>query len=169
MSKITFPIAAGNSFDLPPVCVLTGQTDDVVWKKRRWTYYHPLSLLLFLILGILGLVIIIILAKHTVIELPYDRQAHSRLVWRRMVCGLLALLLCFGGIAAGTALMFEMQDGVGLITVLAGPVLALVLYYAGVRRGSPRVARITDTDITLHLPSPEAVSAIRSRLGSRAW
>lgn len=86
---VTFPIQNGNAFDLPPVCVLSGSTDDIVWQRRTYAYYSPWCFLALLINILIFAIIVLAIQKKAKVELPFNRAALGRLRRRQWIASVI--------------------------------------------------------------------------------
>lgn len=136
---------------LPARCVVTGSTDDVVWRPV------PLEDVAMLPLGIVTL----FRSRTLEAELPFTPAAYR--AWRRSrllalvnVALTLALVLAAGQPAA-RALVGDL--------LLALPILVPTLFYAALIRGrGPRCVSLTRHRVMLWIPSRTTAREIASRL-----
>ena len=164
MEQVNIPVECGNKFDLPAVCLISGVRDDIVWKRRRWSYTPPWVYFLILVNLLVMIIVALIVSKNARLELPYNREAYRS--WRFRLT--LLTLTILASIAGGFVLLFMGIDQevpvVAIGGLLAGtilfPVTAWILW--GRNRG-PRVVKITDTTATFAIPSAEAALEITDR------
>jgi hypothetical protein len=160
---ISIPSKELNSFDLPSICVVTGSREGVVFKPvkfswyPRWvSYFAPLALIVAVILAA-------ILRKRVRGELPFTEKAWSD--WRRGRIALaLSMLAAVVGLVVGVPFAFTVDPNVGLASLAAVVGLPVLVGVTLLRGRAPVVMKITDTEITLRLPSDVAADAINARL-----
>lgn len=163
MTPVEIPINEMNSFDLPPVCIVTGATEGVVWKPVKFAWYPRWVGLFAPFILILAAILAAILTRRAKGELPFTEEAWSN--WRRgklamgfSVIGALAMFI-------GSMVCFAQNQGVAgfalLVMTIAEPV---ALWIALARNRGPTVDRITKTHLRLKLPSAQAAEAIALHL-----
>lgn len=163
MSKIVLPADEMNEFDLPRVCIVTGQTEGVVFKDVKFAWY-PRWVSLFVIINVLlAAIIAYALTKRVKGQLPFTEEAWKQ--WRqgRILFGLsfLAAFILFG---VGISLMSNGHQELGVLgmgLMIAVPIAAYVLF---ARNKGPIVMRIADGQVTLKIPSDFAADAISQHL-----
>ncbi len=163
MTELSIPDAELNEFDLPRVCVVTGNTTDVVFKKVKFQWYPPWVGVFVLVNPIIFAIIATIMMKRSAGQLPFTEEAHA--AWKR---GQLALGLSIVGavftLIGGVALMANEQMVPGvllLVLTLAVPIAVGVTMSRG--RG-PRVVRIKDGLTVIRVPSAQGAQAIAAHL-----
>ncbi|RKG60871.1 zinc ribbon domain-containing protein [Corallococcus sp. AB011P] len=145
MHHVYLLIQEMNAFDLPPVCIITGERQGVVFKPVKFSWYPP-WISLFLLLGVLALALVPILPIASIVlpialivasvrtkqakgTLPFTEEAWSR--WRRarvirpiaFAAGAGLLIMAAAVLAAGE----RMPLGLGALALgVALPVLAWV-------------------------------------------
>lgn len=172
MKIASIPHEAANSFDLPPVCILSGRTDDVFWRKQTFTY-SPSWVWILALAGLFCFapLLIVIIPVAAVLqtmaraELPYSRSALAELRRRQWGSALASLILITGGVTI--AALGILDPDLSALTIAASAILSLVLVYVLSGNRSPRVKSIDNVGITLALPSDAAVIEINRRLGGR--
>jgi len=162
MPIVILPKAAVTKFDLPPVCVVTGESEGVVYKKVRFSFVPMWARLSILFCGLVGIVLMLVTTKRVTGELPFLESAFAE--WRRAQrvtgIGLLVALLVGVGLMVGTDALL-----LGFAVLIAG-VIAVVAYAAAVvRKLGPACRRIDDQHIEIEIPSEAAARAIEARLG----
>jgi hypothetical protein len=165
MTPITIPIAEMNSIDLPPVCVGTGAQNEVKFHKVKFAWYPRWVAALILVpYGglLLAAVVAAILTKRAKGELPFSDLGWSRWRQAKLFIGLSVVVL-FAGIIGGIGLMIAEIVEVGLLAFALGLIVPLAIYFAFKSHG-PQVLKITDSEITLKIPSAEAAQAIHGHL-----
>jgi hypothetical protein len=141
------------NFDLPPVCVFTGRTENLVPVKRQLSWHHPAVYFALLANIIIYLILAIVLRKvstHTYYIEMEERSRRRR--WHLINWGI--LLAGFGLIvAAGVADMPAL-----LLGTLACIVATIVFYFLKVRLLYAQ--KVTDTEAELRGIAPEAMEKI---------
>lgn len=168
MPALTLPTNELSSFDLPPVCLITGERAGVTFHKVKFSWYPRwIPALIFVPFGgiLLAAIVAFIMTKKAAGELPFTEQGWSR--WRLakimgVVSVFFVLLAMFGGLGLMAAELPEAAF-VAWGLMIAVP---LAIYFNLQRGRSVMPVRITDTEITLKIPSEEAALAIRDHLHS---
>lgn len=169
MAQVTLPLVCVNAFDLPPVCVVTGASDDIVWRKTKVRYTPPWVFALILVHIVVAAVVGTILSRKATLELPYAREAYRSLRRHRiilLVASCLSVVLLIGGFMLTWA-----TENIPLgVTVMLGPLIATILYGAiVVSPRTPRARSMTDTHVTLRARSGAFVSAVMTTLPAAGW
>lgn len=168
MPALTLPINELNSFDLPPVCLITGEKGDVTFRKVKFSWYPRwVPLLIFVPFGglLLALIVALILTKKAAGELPFSARGWSR--WQvAKAMTVLSVFWVIGAMFAGIGMAAAerfVETALAFGSMFAVP---LVLYFTLQRSRMVTPGRITDTEITLKIPSEEAALAVRDHLHS---
>jgi hypothetical protein len=137
---VILPVEAVNSFDLPPVCVISGVRDRIHWRVRKYRYTPPWVLLLILCIPV-GLLLSAWLHRSVRVELPLTDAA-----WRKWRLADSAAALSVVGVMVGGTISLNLA-AVGLANAAWGAGIASLLLpivaFLGVRRWvGPRVRRI---------------------------
>lgn len=152
--------------ELPPVCLVTGEKDQVTFRKVKFSWFPRWVLLLafvpagsLLLAGIAAL----ILNKHAEGELPFTDRGWRQ--WRvaRMITPL-SIFLALSALVMGLSYTSSDQSAAATlawVTMIGAP---LALYLGLQRNRMVAAARITDTEIALQVPSEAAARAILDRL-----
>ncbi len=163
MREIVLPADELNEFDLPRVCVVTGQTDGVGFHPVKFAWYPRWVAVFVLINLLLAAIIALALTKRVKGQLPFTEEAFR--AWRRGVVYFnLSLAATIGLFVGGIALLVSetIEPGLGLMGLsLAVPIFVWVKF---LRNRGPVVQRIADGRITLKLPSHEAVRLLKEHL-----
>jgi hypothetical protein len=162
------PLGAGTQFDLPEICVVTGQRHGVEWRSRDFIWTPPWVFVLILLNVLILLIVAMVVRKRVKLELPYAPGVYDR--WRKGAIGSgLVVVLGIVLMVAGFAMMAvsEGSSPVLLWLGLAVVVGSLVGMIVGARvlshdRG-PKIKKVTKTEVILLLPSAEAAQAINDR------
>jgi len=163
MAHITIPSGELTEFDLPRVCVVTGATEDIVFKDVKFQWYPRWVAALILINILIAAVVALALTKRVKGKLPFTEVAYA--AWRRGVWTMLAawfgavvlFLFGLGGLMSGRMALGTMAS-VGCIA------LPLAVWLKLVRNRNVICTRIADGQITLRVPSDAAALAIREHL-----
>ncbi len=78
--QIELPIGAGNRYDLPDRCVITGRP-GVEWYKRKFVYVPPWAYLTILLNIIILIIVALVVQKKATLELPIHPDAFR--TWKR--------------------------------------------------------------------------------------
>lgn len=162
-----------NAFDLPPVCVITGEREGVVFKPVKFAWYPRWVYLLIFANLIIALLVASAMTKRVKGELPFTKEAWSR--WKRgqIIVGVSA--------AAAIALLFtalfllvgDATGPLGLGVLALGTVLPVLAWLFFLRGKGPQALRIDKDEVTLSLPSRVAARAFTSHfqagLRPMAW
>ncbi|HEX8699693.1 MAG TPA: hypothetical protein VF815_12695 [Myxococcaceae bacterium] len=165
MREIILPADELNEFDLPRVCVVTGQTENVVFKPVNFAWY-PRWVAVFILINLLvAAIIAFALTKRVKGHLPFTEEAFK--AWRTGIT-LFALSIVAGiGLFFGSIFLLASNHGeLGSVAMLAALVVPIFVGVKFTRRKGPVVQRIKDGQITLKLPSEEAVMMIKHHLVS---
>ncbi|WP_224362363.1 hypothetical protein [Hyalangium versicolor] len=166
MPQIVLPADELNEFDLPRVCVVTGQTENVQFKPVKFAWYPRWIVVLVLINVIIAAIVAQVLMRRVKGQLPFSEEAYQRWRMGRVYFGLsfvLALALLFGGVFAMDS--SGALGGVMMLLAVASPIAAGLAF---VRNKGPVVLRIEDGRITLKLPSEQAVLQLQEHLNAGA-
>lgn len=163
MAEITIPENELSEFDLPRVCVVTGASQDVVFKDVKFQWFPRWVAVFILFNVIIFAVIALILTKRVKGKLPFTEDAFS--AWKR---GQLFFgLSIFGAIVlfiAGIMVMAAMDSPVGLLVWVAAIALPVFVGIKFVKGKSVSCTRIADGQVTLKIPSDSAAQSLRDHL-----
>lgn len=163
MREIVLPADELNEFDLPRVCVVTGQTENVEFKPVKFAWYPRWVAALVIVNVLIAAIVATILTRRVKGHLPFTEEAYKS--WRMgrvfLVLSILGAVALF--VASCVALAEDTpQLGVlGIVLSFAVPITVGILF---VRNKGPVVQRIADGRITLKLPSEEAVLRIEQHM-----
>lgn len=163
MREIDLPADELNEFDLPRVCVVTGQTENVEFKAVKFAWYPRWIAALVIVNVLIAAIVATIMTRRVKGHLPFTEEAYKSWWMGRVIFGLsflVAIALFIGGIV-----MIDKGPGAAvallMVLALATPIAAFVIF---ARNRGPVVQRIADGRITLKLPSEEAVLRIEQHL-----
>ena len=167
MALVSIPVQEINAFDLPPVCVVTGEEEGVTFRKRQLLWTPPwVWVLIFVPFGGLLLVLIasLVLRKRVQAELPFSAAGWARYQRMRWMRPLSIVGLIFGVVTSFTLMAAE-----GSVRAAAYPLfLASIAFPFAVviltRKSVVQASRITDTHVHLKVPSEHAAGRIRWHL-----
>ncbi len=72
------PLGAGSRFDLPEVCVVTGERLGLEWHKREFVWTPPWVFVLVLLNVLILVIVAMVVRKKVNLELPYAPGVHQR-------------------------------------------------------------------------------------------
>jgi hypothetical protein len=166
MPKVKLPKAECTQYDLPPVCIVTGSPDNIVWKEVKFQYMPQWAFFFG------GVILGSIFMKKMTAELPFSEEAY-RNYKRSQAMAWVAVIsffaLFFGGIGGAAALDNTSKDLAGILGVggfLLGIIAPIVIYVAFIRNRAPRCLWMNDEFVEVVLPSQAAIDAIRERFGA---
>jgi len=170
MSALTLPVNELSSFDLPPVCLITGERTGVSFRKVKFAWYPRwVAALIFVPFGglLLAAIVAMILTKKASGELPFSDAGWSKWRLAKIMVGLdilWVIVALFGGIAV-------LSNAEGGVLSFAGPLIffsmvgvPVAVYFLFQRKKMVTPTRITETELTINIPSEEAAMAIRQHL-----
>jgi hypothetical protein len=151
--KVLLPRKLCTRFDLPAICLVTGETEDVVWKSINFRARD---------------------GSIVPVDLPFTEAAFARWVLTlrtfpiRVMLGFVALVL-FSVVAT-----FELERLTGsslpqlplMVCLMAGAAPVLALYRRRVRRSGPVFVALDEHTLTLDVPSEAAARALGERATS---
>lgn len=172
---ITIPNDELTEFDLPRVCVLTGESQGVVFKDVKFAWYPPWVAALVVVNVIVMAFVAWVLTKRATGKLPFTEAAWA--AWRKG--RVIQVLSVLGGIILFIAGVFLMASAkaqatavlaAGGLLLVASIAVPVMLWRRFVKGKTLQVRRITRTHITLRLPSDEACATLQAHLsgGRRA-
>lgn len=168
MPALTLPVNELSSFDLPPVCLITGTRDNVSFRKVKFAWYPRWVALLILVpYGglLLAAIVAAILTKRATGELPFSDAGWSK--WRLgKIMTALQFLWVIAAFIGGMIMAVADSGSAVLAAVLFVSVFAVPLgiYFVAQRNKMVVPTRITETEITIKIPSEQAALAIRQHL-----
>jgi hypothetical protein len=167
-TTIHLPKRAMTEYDLPRVCVATGATDGVSFKKVTFQFTPLWARLSVAFCGILGVVLMLVNTKRVEADVPFTDAAFAKYKRDKLVPGLLVvggLVPLFAGLVFGAEEPSVLLVGFGLFFAL---LIGAVVYVQTVtRESSPICKGITEQEVTLELPSHDAAMAFVERTGGR--
>jgi hypothetical protein len=165
MRQIILPADELNEFDLPRVCVVTGQTENVVFKPVNFSWY-PRWVAVFILLNLLiAAIIAFALTKRVKGHLPFTEEAFR--AWRNgLTFFALSFLGALGLFIGGMFLVGSDYPALGVAAFVLTLAVPITVNLRFVRHKGPVVERIAEGRITLKLPSDSAVNMIQQHLVS---
>lgn len=167
MAKITLPANELTEFDLPRVCVVTGQSEGVVFKDVKFQWYPRWVVALVLINVLIAAIVAAVLTKKVKGKLPFTEAAYT--AWRRGI--LLQTLSIVGAIVAfiaGAIFMGSDREAVGGFLMVAALVVPIAVYFTQVKGKTVSCTRIADGTLDLTIPSDAAAISIQNHLHAGA-
>jgi hypothetical protein len=165
MREIILPADELNEFDLPRVCVVTGQTENVVFKPVKFAWYPRWVVVFVLINLLIAAIIAFALTKKVKGHLPFTEEAFK--AWRTgITLFALSIVGAIGLFVGAMVLLGTGKEPLGLVALVAAVGVPTFVGIKFMRHKGPVVQRIADGRITLKLPSDEAVMRIQQHLVS---
>lgn len=162
MSEVHIPVNELNEFDLPRVCVVTGRTDNVVFKPVKFSWYPPWIGGLVVISWPIALILMLAMTKRAAGSLPFTEEAHAAWQKGKLLFGLSFVSAIITLVMGVVLLANDVVPGAILIPVaIAEPIFVGVKYF---RKRGPGVRKIKDNVVSLKLPSAEATMQINAHL-----
>ncbi|WP_375756317.1 hypothetical protein [Corallococcus exercitus] len=162
MHPIDIPAGELNEFDLPPICIVTGERQGVVFKPVHFSWYPRWIGFLAILNLLIAIIVASVMTKRVKGTLPFTEEAWSR--WRRgqvlmavsVVVAIALLILSFSLLASDAP---EWQGLVAMASSVALPVLAWVFF---LRNRGPQVRRIDKDTLSIAIPNGLAAHAFTS-------
>ena len=152
-----------SEFDLPRVCVMTGSMETIEFRPVKFAWYPRWVGSLVICAWPLALIMMQVMTKRVSGKLPFSPpgweryQRGKRMSIFAVLSFFVGLILCIAaGAAELPALIF-----VGLALALIVPLVLIICFTRNTRIN---VTKITDSHITLKLPSNEASDAFSAHL-----
>jgi hypothetical protein len=165
MREIILPADELNEFDLPRVCVVTGQTENVVFKPVNFAWYPRWVAIFVLINLLIAAIIAFALTKKVKGHLPFTEEAFK--AWRTgITLFALSVVAAIGLFIGGIIMLASHSEGLGVVALVAALAVPIFVGVKFLRHKGPVVQRIADGQITLKLPSDEAVMRIEQHMVS---
>ncbi|MDY7226519.1 hypothetical protein [Hyalangium rubrum] len=163
MNKIILPADELNEFDLPPVCVVTGQTENVEFKDVKFAWYPRWVAVFILINLLIAAIIATALTKRVKGKLPFTEEAFK--AWKQgQVFFALSIVAAIGLFIGGIFLFLSENEVLGGAAWLLCLAVPITVNFKFVRNKGPVVERIADGQITLKLPSQDAIRMFKEHL-----
>lgn len=153
-------------FDLPRVCVATGATAGVEFRRVDFSWVPWWTWLVLVCNVVLYLIVAGMTRRHVRGELPFTDEAWRRWRFARIVfrIAFVAMLVGFG---LGFVLMARGDAGWAVLVFLASLVGPVGAHRLLVRPRGPVCERIEPDRLVLALPSANAASAFEGSTGRR--
>ena len=164
MHTIVLPADELNEFDLPRVCVVTGQTEGVEFKPVKFAWYPRWVAALVIVNVLIAAIVASILTQRVKGHLPFTEEAHKS--WRTgRILFALSFVAAIALFVAGVVVVDKQSalGGMMMVLAVAAPIAAYLLF---ARNKGPVVQRIKDGSITLKFPSEEAVLRFQEHLSA---
>ncbi len=149
-------------FDLPRVCVMTGSYEAIEFRPVKFQWY-PRWVAIFAFALVIAAILIAVLTKRVNGHLPFSPagwekyQRGKRFTIFALLSFMVGLFMIIGGGASNSSALLLLGCAVAFVL----PVVLLVGFTRGTRI---TVTKITDSHITLKLPSDVAADAFSSHL-----
>jgi hypothetical protein len=165
MHEIVLPADELNEFDLPRVCVVTGQTENVEFRPVKFSWYPPWVAVFILINLLIAAIIALAMTKKVQGSLPFTEEAYK--AWKAgQLYFALSLVAGFVMFAAGIGVMANELIVPGALLLVLAFALPIFVGVRFTRHKGPVVKKIADGQITLKLPSDDAVRMILEHLNA---
>jgi|GEM_PF-2359410 len=163
-ADVVIPKNELSEFDLPRVCVITGQTEGITFRPVKFAWY-PRWLLIFVpVAALIVLLIAMALTKRAKGTLPFSEEGWARWQRAKLLFGL-SLLGTIAILVGGITAFAGRSDGSPiLVAVLLAILLPLVAYLAVMKGRVPQAKRIDERNLTLSIPSESAAATITAHL-----
>ncbi|XXF78697.1 hypothetical protein P2318_02765 [Myxococcaceae bacterium GXIMD 01537] len=162
---VTVPEGELSSFDLPRVCVVTGETEGVEFRPVKFSWYPRWVMLLVLFNLLIAAIVAMALTKKVKGELPFSEAAWT--AWKRgQALFALSCVLAIAAFVGGIALLVGDNGGLGVAAMVLAIALPVGVGVAFLANRGPVVQRIADGTITLKLPSAQAAHRIELHLAA---
>lgn len=164
MANVQLPIAEMTAFDLPKVCVVTGQSQDITFRPVKFQWF-PKWIAVFAFAPLIYLIMMAVMMRRAKGELPFSEAGwatyrKSKSMTLMSALGMVVLLI------AGLALVGNRAPELGLVLIV-GAVIQLVVVSVVMAGKVPACQRIEGDQITLKLPNAAAAEQISAHLSGR--
>lgn len=88
-------ICVGDQVHLPEICVVSGETTELVQIKKKLAYAGPVVLIAFLVSPLIGLILYMIMKKQTSVTMYMNQEVRTRRRWN-MFYGIIFLFAAVG-------------------------------------------------------------------------
>lgn len=114
---------------LPPLCMRTGDRQDLTRKKRTLQWAPSWVALLILVGVLIYAIVYICISKKVKIEFYLTRAEATRQLWLTILCWVSFVVLFFGSF-----FLFSLDDigWLGLVAILGSIAAPLIIYYTAV-------------------------------------
>lgn len=165
MANLSIPVSELTSFDLPPVCLVTGGHQGVSFRPVKFSWYPRwIPALILVPFGglLLAAIVALVMTKKAKGELPFSDAGWSRWRTAKLLAGL-SILWLFVAIFAG--LFFAVQESSApALALFASALIVPIGANLGLRRRMIQVKKITDAELTIDVPSEAAAREVEARL-----
>ncbi|MBN8470002.1 hypothetical protein JYJ95_26120 [Corallococcus exiguus] len=167
MHHIDIPSGQLNEFDLPAICIVTGERQGVVFKPVNFTWYPRWIGFLALLNLLIAIIVASVMTKRVNGTLPFTEEAWSR--WKRgqviMVVTVLAAIALL--ILAFCLLASDLPEWQGLVALASSGVMPVLAWVFFLRGRGPQVRRIDQDNLSLAIPNGPAAHAITGHFLAR--
>ncbi len=161
MHEVELPINEMTKFDLPPICVISGGTENVTFRPVKFQWY-PRWVAVFGCAPLIMVILMLALMRKAKGELPFSDAGWES--WRRAKLALGVSLGAMMALLAAGVVLLETDSALGLLLIGLSVVQLVVVSFALVKGKGPQCAKIDKEQIVLKLPSAEAADRIRAHL-----
>lgn len=163
MAKVTIPKGELNKFDLPPVCVITGEHTHVDFHPVKFSWYPRWIVVLVIVNLLIAAIVAMILTRQVRGELPFSDEGWRR-YRRAKLMSTLSILFLFAGLIGGGFVFGLYNENLGVALWILSIVGPLAVIFTLVRGSSIGCVNIKDGQIVLNVPSVSASFEIREHL-----
>ncbi len=162
MAQISIPQNEMSSFDLPKVCIITGETENVQFRPVKFQWY-PRWIGVFGMAPLIMIILLALLMRRAKGELPFSDAAWEAWKKGKMMLAL-GIVGCIVLLGAGGAAVANRMEGLGVLMFLAGIVLPIVVGVVFLAGRGPTCTRIDAGYVELKIKSDAAAEQIRRHL-----
>lgn len=163
MTEVTIPERELNSFDLPRVCILTGNREGVTFRPVKFAWYPRWVVILIVVNLLVAAIVAFALTKRVRGELPFTEQAW--LTWRRgRVLFPSSIVFAVGLLFGGLFLLAADHAVLGIVALVLAIAVPVAVWAAFLRGRNLMVSKIADGSIVLRTPSAVAAREIEAHL-----
>ena len=167
MHTLTLPAGEMNEFDLPRVCVVTGQTGNVEFKPVKFAWYPRWIVSLVILNVLIAAIVAYAMTRRVAGSLPFTPEAYEQ--WKRgRLLMSLSMVGALGMLFGALSLFISGRDTLGGVALLLTFVVPTTVWVKLARNRGPVVQRIGAGSITLQVPSEEAARRIGQHLNAGA-
>ncbi|WP_223641987.1 hypothetical protein [Corallococcus sp. EGB] len=161
MHHVELPVGELNEFDLPPVCIVTGeQGEGVVFKPVKFVWHPRWIGLLIFCNALIALIVALAMTKRVKGALPFTEEAWS--LWKRgqVIMGVSAVTTIALLLTSLSLLASRHPSPLGFLALVSAVALPVLAWFFFLRGRGPQVRRIDKGTIALAIPNRDAARAL---------